>query len=429
MAEESHPLAPLAQVAYNPFEPGFAENPYPQLAALRRDDPVHESPLGIWVLTRYDDVQRFLRDPTLSVDEHNAGPRPMEELVREIVGDRAERGSYAMLNRDPPDHTRLRKLVSKAFTPRTVEQLRPHLQDLVDEALDKAAAQGELELIGDLAFPLPFVVISELLGVPDTDRDQLREWSGLMVQTLEPLFDLELIRQIADASEQMRVFLLDVITWKRREPSDDLLSRMIAAREPAAPPPGGRAGMSNEDGDMLSDEELLEQVMLLYIAGHETTVNLIGNGTLALLRHPEQLARLRDDPSLDANAIEELLRYDSPVQMSRRITLQDVQVRGKTIPKGTFVPVSLASANRDEDHWGPQADDLDLGRGNAHEHLSFGGGAHYCLGAALARLEGQVAIGSLVRRFPALAIAGDPVWNGRLNLRGLDRLPLALSRQ
>ena len=210
----------------------------------------------------------------------------------------------------------------------------------------------------------------------------------------------------------MRELVLDVIKWKRDNLSDDLLSGLLAAEE---------------NGDMLSDEELLEQVMLLYIAGHETTVNLIGNGTLALLRNPDQLERLRADASLDGSAVEELLRYDSPVQMSRRITLREVEVGGKTIEEGVFVVCGLASSNRDEAHWGPSADRLDVGRPNAKEHLSFGGGAHYCLGAALARLEGQVAVGSLVRRFSTIEPTTEPEWNGRLNLRGLEKLPLAVA--
>jgi cytochrome P450 len=207
----------------------------------------------------------------------------------------------------------------------------------------------------------------------------------------------------------MGALIADIIAWKREHPADDLLSAMIAAEE---------------HGDVLTDEELAAQTVLIYLAGHETTVNLIGNGVLALLRHPDQLALLRADPSLDTNAVEELLRYDSPVQMSRRITLTDVEVGGKTIPAGAFVVLSLASANRDAQLWGDQADTVDLGRADAPQHLSFGGGHHFCLGAVLARIEAQVAIGRLVRRFPELTADGEPVWNGRINLRGLDRLPL-----
>jgi cytochrome P450 len=401
-------------VFYNPFEPGFAENPYDQYRALREADPVHCSPFGVWVLTRYDDVLRFLRDPELSVEQRNAVLTPMQQAARDEFGDladEAEFGSLAMLNRDPPDHTRLRRLVSKAFTPRTIERLRPHIERLVDDALDAAAERGEMELIGELAFPLPFQVISEMLGMPDTDRDQLREWSGTLVRSLEPIADLALVKQILEAGEAMATFITGVIDDKRRKPADDMLSVLIAAED---------------EGDVLSDDELLAQVMLIYIAGHETTVNLIGNGTLALLRDRAQLERWRDDPSLDAAAIDELLRYDSPVQMSRRITLQDITLEGRNIPKGSFLGTSLAAANRDPARWGGTAERVDVTRADAREHVSFGGGSHYCLGAALARLEGQVAVGRLIRRFPALEIAGEPVWNGRINLRGLDRLPLAV---
>ncbi len=404
-------MTDAAAVAYNPFEPGFAENPYDQYRAMREQEPVHESPFGIWLLFRYDDVLRFLRDPSLSVEDANARPTMLDQMADEVLGaDRdKEMGTRAMLNRDPPDHTRLRKLVSKAFTPRRIENLRPRVQELVDQSLDKAADAGEMELVGDYAFALPFAVISEMLGMPPTDADKLREWSGTLVRTLEPVADPELMLAIRDAGENMRGLVTDVINWKRENLSDDMLSALIAAEE---------------NGDMLSDDELIEQVELLYIAGHETTVNLIGNGTLALLRNRDELERLRNDPSLDAAAIEELLRYDPPVQMTRRVTLTDVEVGGKTIPEGVFVVCGLASSNRDEKHWGPTAERVDIGRANAKEHLAFGGGAHYCLGAALARLEGQVAIGSLVRRFSTIEPIAEPEWNGRLNLRGLEKLPL-----
>ena len=406
---------------FNPFGPGFTDDPYPHYRELREGDPVHQSPLGIWALFRYDDVLRFLRDHELSAEEHNARPTALDELAKAVLGERAERGSQAMLNRDPPDHTRLRRLVSKAFTPRMIDSLRPRVQQLVDEALDRAVQRGGMDLIADLAFPLPFTVISEMLGMPEIEHDRLRRWSGALVRTLEPIADVEQLQAIADASDAMRDFLGDAIAGKRRSPAGDLLSALIAAED---------------QGDVLSDEELLEQVMLLYIAGHETTVNLIGNGTLALLRHPDQLDRLRSDSSLLSGghprtpgvggAIDELLRFDSPVQMSRRITRRDVEVDGRKIEAATFVVVVLGSANRDPEHWGDTADELDLTRPAAGEHLSFGGGVHHCLGAALARLEAKVAIGTLVDRFSRIELAGDPVWNGRINLRGLDRLPLAV---
>ncbi len=401
----------MTTVTYNPFEPGFTDDPYPAYATLREHGPVHESPLGFWMLFAHDDVLRFLRDPALSVEANRMPDTMLDQMVREIVGDRLERGSQSMLSRDPPDHTRLRRLVSKAFTPRMIERLRPRIEQLVTETLDRADDRGSIELVGDLAFPLPFVVITELLGMPEADTDDLRTWSGHIVRTLEPVNDPDVLRQIVDAIDNMRALVSDAIAWKRREPADDMLSALVAAEE---------------HGDVLSDEELLEQVMLLYIAGHETTVNLIGNGSLALLRHPAEAERLRADPSLDGNAIDELLRYDSPVQMSRRVTVGDVEVAGHTIPAQRFVALSLASANRDAGRFGPTADEVDLSREDAHAHVAFGGGAHHCLGAALARLEGQVAIGRLFRRFPSLALAGEPEWNGRINLRGLERLPLSV---
>ena len=400
-------------VTYNPFEPGFVEDPYTQYAAMRDADPIHRTPLDFWVLFRYDDIYRFLKDPTLSVEDRNANPTPIDQMIQEVVGDRLEdRGERSMLSRDPPDHTRLRKLVTKAFTPRVIEELRPRIATLVDELLDAAQERGGIDVIHDFAFPLPFAVISEMLGVPAADGDKLREWSGLIVRTLEPINDMELVKRIVDASDRMFDHVSDLIAMKRKEPADDLLSALIAAEE---------------HGDVLSDNELVEQVVLLYIAGHETTVNLIGNGVLALLRNRDEMRRLQADTALMPGAVEEFLRYDSPVQMSRRITLTELEVGGKTIEKGAFCALVLASANRDRARFGDDAERLDVSRADAHQHLSFGGGAHYCLGAALARLEGQVAIGSLITRFPDLEMTSEPTYNGRLNLRGLETFPVALA--
>jgi cytochrome P450 len=399
-------------ITYNPFEPGFVEDPYSRYAAMREGDPIHRSELEFWVLFRYDDILRLLRDPTLSVEDRNARPTALDEMVQQLIGERAERGGQSMLSRDPPDHTRLRKLVSKAFTTRVIQDLRPRIQSLVDGMLDAAHTRGEMDVIADFAFPLPFVVISEMLGVPASDGTQLREWSGLIVRSLEPLVDPDTIRAIADASDHMFDHVSELIAWQRKEPTGGLLAALIAAEE---------------HGDVLSDEELVEQVTLLYIAGHETTVNLIGNGVLALLRNRDELRRLQGDAALMPGAIEELLRFDSPVQMTRRITLADVEIGGKTIEKGAFCALVLASANHDPARFGEDSERLDVSREAAHQHLSFGGGAHYCLGAALARLEGEVAIGSLIRRFPNLELADEPAWNGRLNLRGLDRFPVALA--
>jgi cytochrome P450 len=317
-----------------------------------------------------------------------------------------------MLATDPPDHTRLRRLVQKAFTPRVIEELRALVQELVDAQLERVAVEGEMDVIADLAFPLPFTVISRMLGMPDADANELRDLSHTIVKTLDPILSDDDIRAAADADERMDEHLDAAIAWKRKQPADDLLSALIAAEE---------------SGDVLSDDELRSQVALLFIAGHETTVNLIGNGTLALLRDREQFTRLRDDPGLDANAADELLRYDSPVQFSGRGVLEDLRIDDQVIPAGSAVMVCLGSANRDPARWGPHAETVDVGRPNVKDHVSFGGGVHHCLGAALARLEGQVAIPSLIRRFPDMQLTSDaPSWNGRLVLRGLDSLPVTL---
>jgi cytochrome P450 len=399
---------------WNPFEPGFAEDPYPQYAELVATNPVQRTPLGLWGLFRYDDAVRLLRDPTLSVEDRAVvGHNPRAEIRQQILGDRPARGTRGILNLDPPDHTRLRRLVQQVFTPRMVEQLAPRVHAMVDDMLDAAVARGtEFDVITDLAFPLPFRVITAMLGMPASEEAQMRDLAHTVTLGLEPLLALQHMEEIVTASDQIVEHVLDAVEWKRAHPADDLLSALIAAEA---------------DGDRLSPEELLDQVILLYIAGHETTVNLIGSGTYALLRNRPQLERWRDDPSLDANAVDELLRYDAPVQFSRRVTTTELEFAGQTIEPGVFVLTCLASANRDAARWGDRAQELDVTRAGAAQHLAFGSGIHHCLGASLARLEGRIAIGTLIRRFPRLELtATTPAWNGRLVLRGLDALPVAL---
>ena len=406
-------------VAFNPFEPGYIEHPYAQFAALRAHDPVHRTPFESVFVSRYDDVFTLLRDNTLSADSDNAARGMLDQLADDALAElpaetRAriagvQSRQLSMLDRDPPDHSRLRKLVSRAFTPRRIGEMRPLIERIVHERLDRASADGGFEAVGGLAFPLPFDVISEMLGMPDTDAVRVRDLSSTLVRSLEPVTDPDLVRRISLAGLEMTELLDEVIAWKRANPGDDLLTLLIDAEE---------------DGDRLTDAELTSQVSLLFIAGHETTVNLIGNGLLALARHPEQRARLVEDPDLVTNAVDELLRYDAPVQMTRRIPLEPRDLHGVTLEPGSFVLCSLASANRDEDHFGPDAAELDLGRADAHDHLAFGGGVHYCLGASLAKLEAAVAIGALVERFPHYEVVGEPVYNGRINLRGLDELTL-----
>lgn len=409
--------APPSVIGLNPFEPGFFDNPYAQYASIRAADPIHKSALGPWLITRWADVHTLLRKPGTSVEERNIvmdGPTRREQLqeLRAGNGPGIER-SLAILNTDPPDHTRIRKLVSKAFTPRAVERIRARAGELVDEILDDLATREEpVDLISELAFPLPFTVISEMLGMPEGDRIQLRTWSHTITQVLDPLLVMQHGEEILEAAGHMRGVIAEAIAWKRGRGDDDLLNALIEAED---------------GGDVLSDAELLENVMLLFLAGHETTVNLIGNGVNALLANPDQLSALAADPSLDANAVEELLRFDSPVQFSRRIALEPIQIEGVDIAPGELVMTCLGAANRDPAKFGPDADQLRLDRPDAREHVSFGSGVHHCLGAALARLEGQEAIGRLVRRFPQMERAGTPTINGRIVLRGYDDLPVALN--
>ncbi len=399
----------------DPFAPGFYDDPYQQYEALRRTDPVHRTQLGSWVVTRWSDVHAVLRRPGTSVEDDNIANDELSRrrrLAADLPEGRHVRGSRAILNIDPPDHTRLRRLVSKAFTPRAVERIRVRTGELVDELLDDLAqADGPVDLVSGLAFPLPFTVISEMLGMPEGDRDQLRTWSHTITQALDPLLAIEHADAIAEASDRMWEVVRGAIEWKRGRDDDDLLTALIRAED---------------DGDVLDDHELTDNVTLLYLAGHETTVNLIGNGVHALLQHRDQLERLVADPSLDVNAVEELLRWDSPVQFSRRIALEPFEIDGNPVEPGELVMTGLGAANRAPEKFGPDADRLDLGRADAREHVSFGSGVHHCLGAALARLEGQEAIGRLVRRFPGIEAAGEAPPNGRLVLRGRDRLPVLL---
>ncbi len=398
----------------DPFAPGYHQNPYLQYAGLRDHDPVHLSVFGTWMVTRWEDVHALLRRPGTSVeDRNNAQDQTRRDQLAQLAPGHEYRRSLAILNIDPPDHTRIRRLVSKAFTPRAVEQIRQRAGQLVDTILDDLATRNEpVDLISELAFPLPFAVISEMLGMPDGNTEQLRDWSHTVTQFLDPVLAFEHAEEIFKASDAMRDAVAEAIAWKRTRPDDhDLLSALIAAEE---------------EGDVLSDAELTENVTLLFIAGHETTVNLIGNGTAALLANRAQLEMLVADPSLDANAVEELLRYDSPVQFSRRIAMEPIEIRGCTIEPGEFVTTVLGSANRDPRKFGDRADQLDLTRPDAREHVSFGSGVHHCLGAALARLEGQEAIGRLIRRFPDLELDEAPVHNGRIVLRGLDELKVSL---
>jgi cytochrome P450 len=403
---------------FNPFDPAFRANPHPFYDALREHDPVHFAPGGLVVLTRYEDIAMVLRSNDFSRDVEKSA-RPLENPISQRQRQRRSTGTKSILNLDPPDHTRLRRLVSKSFTPSAIERLRPLVQRFVDDALDAAErrvrAGAALELIDDLAFPVPFLVISEMLGMPTGRADELREWSRILTQTLEPTVSLEDLDAADRAFEGLIPFLTEVIAKRRAAPGDDMLSQLIAAEE---------------SGDKMSTPELITFVVLLYVAGHETTVNLIGNSVLALLRSPDQL-RLARENGLDANAVDELLRYDGPVQHTVRIPLVAVQfqVGGRVIDiaPGERVLTSLGAASHDPSVF-PNPHSLNLRRENANKHLGFAAGIHYCLGSALAKLETQVTIESLLRRFAKIELAGEPEWRDRLTIRGVDRLELAVAR-
>jgi pimeloyl-[acyl-carrier protein] synthase len=388
------------EVEFNPFLPEFHANPYPFYHRLRAADPVHRTPMGLWVLTRYDDVVSVLRDLRF-------GREGFDQILTNVYGE----GARSMLFRDPPDHTRLRGLVSQAFTPRVIERMRSHIQEIVDRLLERVQTANAMDVIADLAYPLPVTVICEMLGVPTESHSEIRQWSADIARSVDAIgmpMDEEVVKRGRAAQQALLDYFRGLILERRQSPRDDLLSLLIAAED---------------QGDKLTEGELLITCNLLFVAGHETTVNLIGNGLLALLNHPAELAKLRADPTLLAGAVEELLRYDSPVQRTGRITNTDVELDGRKIPKGSFVVTAIGAANRDPAHF-PDPDRLDITRRD-NRHVAFGFGIHFCLGAPLARLEGQIAIGTLLRRMPGLRLATSTLeWRESSTLRGLKRLPV-----
>lgn len=399
-------LTTTGTVPHELFDGGFWSDPYPAYAALREDEPVRRLALPdgtMWLLTRHADVREALVDPRLSKDWRHTLP----------AGRRADQPAAPtpmMILMDPPDHTRLRTLVGRSFTARRMAELEPRIVEITADLLDRMPQTGTVDLMREYAFLVPVRVICELLGVPAGDRDRFSAWSSVLVDD-SPAED----RNAAMGS--LHGYLAELIERRRREPDDALLSSLIE--------------VSDADGDRLSGEELVAMAVLLLVAGHETTVNLIGNGVLALLTHPEQLARLRTDPSLITTAVEEFLRFDSPVaQAPVRFTATEVTYSGVTIPAGEMVMLGLAAANRDGDRF-ERPDELDLGR-DTSGGVFFGHGVHFCLGAQLARLEGRVAIGMLVADRPDLAPAvapGELTHRRSTLVRGLTALPVVPGRR
>jgi cytochrome P450 len=404
-----HVQPATSEPLFNPLAPEFIRNPYPHYERMRSSDPVHLTQHGMYVASRHSDVTVVLRDKRFGKDyadrmQRRYGPDIMKEpLFRNFA--------LTMLQQDPPDHTRLRGLVVKAFTARRVEDMRPRIQEIVDENLDRIIPQGKMDLIEDFAYRLPVTVICDMLGIPQEHREMFYTGARNSGRILEPVpMTPEEIKQGNASQALIKMYFDQLFDLRRKDPGDDLTTQLLHAEE---------------DGSKLSNEELYANIILLFGAGHETTVNLIGNGLLALHRNPDQLALLKARPELITNAIEEFLRYDSSVQLTGRVALEDIEdLGGRRIPKGESVLCLLGSANHDSAVYPDHPERLDITRPNVRP-LSFGGGIHFCLGAQLARIEAEVAISTLLRRIPDLRLedAVNPEWRPTFVLRGLKRLP------
>jgi cytochrome P450 len=404
-----HAQAAKTEPLFDPLSPEYIRDPYPFYERLRSTDPIHLTEHHAYLASRHAEVSLVLRDKRFGKDfvertVRRYGPKIMEEPVFRSM-------SHWMLQQDPPDHTRLRGLVVKAFTARRVEDMRPRIQQIVDQTIDAVIDSGHMDLIEDFAFRLPVTIICDMLGIPEEHREAFYKGSRDGGRILEPVpMTAQEIAQANAGNALARMYFEQLFELRRREPGDDLTTQLVQAEE---------------DGSKLTNEELTANIILLFGAGHETTVNLIGNGLLALHRNPEQLALLKSNPSLVTNAIEEFLRYDSSVQLTSRVALEDIDdLGGKKIPRGESVLCLLGSANRDPAAYPDHPDRLDITRPNVRP-LSFGGGIHHCLGAQLARIEAEIAISTLLRRLPELRLddADNPEWRPTFVLRGLKRLP------
>jgi cytochrome P450 len=400
---------PDTQPLFNPLSPDYIRDPYPSFARLRTLDPVHLTPFGAFLCSRHAEVSLVIRDKRFGKDfvqrsSRRYGPQIMEEPVFRSMAN-------WMLQQDPHDHTRLRGLVAKAFTARRVEDMRPRIQAIVDDTLDRVAPNGHMDLIEDFAFRLPVTVICDMLGIPEDHRAVFYASSRNGGRLLDPVpLSRAEIDEANAANLMARGYFQQLFELRRKQPGDDLTTQLVQAEE---------------DGTKLSNDELTANIILLFGAGHETTVNLIGNGLLALFRNPDQLALLKAHPELITNAVEEFLRYDSSVQMTGRVALEDIDdLGGKPVPKGESVLCLLGSANRDPAVYPDRPDSLDITRPNV-KPLSFGGGIHFCLGAQLARIQAEVAIATLLRRLPGIRPRDldNPQWRPTFVLRGLKAFP------
>ena len=386
-------------VVWYPIDPDYIQNPFPTYVKLRETDPVHYSPLiNTYAISRYEDVDAVLRDwKSFSSARREAVPGG------EVTG---------FLGLDPPDHTRLRGLVSRAFTPRQIAKMEDHIRATAHALLDEVEDQDEFDLMANLAALLPTVVIAEMIGVPIEDRDQFKEWSDQFARVLEPNVSSEEQQRIDATGLKLDAYFTEAIERRRAEPQDDLIQRLIDAKE---------------DNDSLTAEEVTVTLRLLLVAGNETTTNLIGNGLKSLLEHPEQFHLLREQPDLLDNALEELLRYDAPVQLNGRTAIETVQIGDRTIEPGSRISLIIGGANRDPEEFS-DPETLDITREDAG-NISFGRGIHYCIGAPLARLEGKIAFEVLLERFPDIQFGSrTPVYKPNVVLRGLEHLNIKVQR-
>jgi cytochrome P450 len=404
-----HVQTAQSEPLFDPLSPDFIRDPYPHYERLRAVDPIHVTAHGAFLASRHAEVSLVLRDKRFGKDFvdrtiRRYGPDIMKEPIFGSM-------SHWMLQQDPPDHTRLRGLVVKAFTARRVEDMRPRIQEVVDQTIDAVIGRGHMDLIEDFAFRLPVTIICDMLGIPEEHREAFYKSSRDGGRILEPVpMTPEEIAQANMGNAMAKMYFEQLFELRRKNPGDDLTTQLVQAEEA---------------GSKLTNEELTANIILLFGAGHETTVNLIGNGLLALFRNPDQLALLKANPSLIGNAIEEFLRYDSSVQLTGRVALEDIDdLGGKRIPRGESVLCLLGSANRDPAVYPDHPDRLDITRPNV-KPLSFGGGIHFCLGAQLARIEAEVAISTLLRRLPQLRLDNpdNPEWRPTFVLRGLKQLP------
>ena len=403
----------MVTAEFNPFTPGVLANPYPMYKALLENNPVSwNAMMEMWVLTRWADVDFILNHPNVSADRRSARNRFSEMMNQQQENFGPFNRAQTMLTSDPPAHTRLRKLVSKAFTPRSVEALKPRIQEIVDHLLDEAEKANRIDLVTALAYPLPVIVIAEMLGVPAGDREKFKKWSDDVVATLGgPFQSPDVLTTARESVEALAAYLMPIIETRRAEPQDDLISALVVAEE---------------QGQVLSQEEIFATAILLLIAGNETTTHLIDNSTFALLTNPDQLRMLQSRPEMMPMAVEELLRFAGPVQATGRVLKEDMVVGGQQMTEGQVAFTVLGAANRDPDKWGPTADQLDLTRAPA-DHVALGDGIHFCLGAPLARAELGTALGTLIQRFPELKLETDaPEWGGTFIIRGIKSLPITL---